>query len=508
MSRFERLSVLDELFLHLEGPDTHMHVGGIALFDGPPPDYEEVKDMIARRLQLVPRFRQKLAFIPFGMGRPVWVDDTHFNLEYHVRHTALPAPGDEIKLKRLAARIMSQQLDRHKPLWEIWVAEGFEDGRFALISKTHHCLVDGVSGADIMSVILDLSPEPQHIEPKRWRPAPEPTSDQLLMDALRERLTSPAEAARSLQSTIMDPAKLPNRLMEAARALGAFVGGTLDFAPASTLNRPIGPHRRFETLLLDLNDVKRVKNSLGGTVNDVVLAVVAGGLRTLLKSRGERVDHLELRAMIPVSVRASAQQGELGNKVASMWATLPVYETDPLKRLALVSERMKGLKSSGQAVGAQILTSLGQYAPPTIIAQASRLVARQRAFNLVVTNVPGPQIPLYTLGRRMQEVYPVLPLSDNTTIGIALLSYNGTIGFGFLGDYDAAPDLALLAEGVEKALAELLSLVPDQRSVTVSDPGPASPQHKRARAKGTRKKTVAREKTVARKPTRAKRGSG
>jgi len=458
MARYERLTVLDELFLHLEGPDTHMHVGGVAIFEGPAPDYEDVKDMIRKRLQLVPRFRQKLMTVPLGLGRPVWVDDTHFNLEYHVRHTALPAPGDDLKLKRLAARVMSQQLDRSKPLWEIWVAEGLENGRFALISKTHHCLVDGVSGADIMSVILDLGPEPQEIEQQPWRPEPEPTPDQLLVDALRERLTSPAEILRTVQSSLVDPSKLPNRVIESLRAIGEFVGGSLDFAPTSTLNQAIGPHRRFETVLADLDAIKRVKNSFGGTVNDVVLTLVAGGLRRLLMTRGERIDNLELRAMIPVSVRADSDRGTLGNQVASIWAALPVYEEDPVTRLHMISERMQGLKASGQAVGAQLLTTLGEYAPPTIIAQAARLVARQRAFNLVVTNVPGPQIPLYTLGRQMEEVYPVLPLADNTTLGVALLSYNGTIGFGLLGDYDTAPDLAVLAEGIEKSLAELTAL--------------------------------------------------
>ncbi|MDQ3915435.1 MAG: wax ester/triacylglycerol synthase family O-acyltransferase [Actinomycetota bacterium] len=458
MSQFERLSVLDELFLHLEGPDSHMHVGGAAIFEGPPPDYEEVLDMIRRRLQMVPRFRQKLMTVPFGVGRPVWVDDTHFNLEYHVRHTALPHPGDDSKFRRLTARIMSQQLDRTKPLWEIWVAEGLTNDRFALISKTHHCLVDGVSGADIMSVILDLGPEPQQVEPEPWRPDPEPTADRLLVDALRERLTSPAEIVRTLQSSVMDPTKVPNRLLESVRALASFVGGSLDFAPTSSLNRPIGPHRRFETVLVDLAEIKRIKNALGGTVNDVVLAAVTGGLRHLLKARGERVEDLTLRAMVPVSVRAEADRGALGNRVASMWAPLPVYEPDVRRRLETITATMGDLKQSGQAVGAQVLASLGEYAPPTIVAQAARLVARQRAFNLVVTNVPGPQIPLYTLGREMKEVYPVLPLADNTTLGVALLSYNGTIGFGLLGDYDTAPDLAVLAEGIEKSIAELSSV--------------------------------------------------
>jgi diacylglycerol O-acyltransferase len=459
MAGYQRLSVLDELFLHLEGPNTHMHVGGAAIFEGPPPDYEDVIHMVNSRLQKVPRFRQKLATVPFGLGRPVWVDDTHFNLEYHVRHTAMPQPGDHAKFKRLVARIMSQQLDRSKPLWEMWFAEGVAGDRFGLITKTHHCLVDGVSGADIMSVLLDLGPEPEDVELQRWTPDPEPTGDQLLVDALKERLTSPAEAIRLLQSNAMNPRRVPNRVVEGVRALGSFIGGSLDFAPTSTLNQPIGPHRRFETVLVDLDEIKRVKNALGGTVNDVVLSVVAGGLRRLLKGRGERTDDLELRAMVPVSVRADHQKGTLGNQVASIWAPLPVHEADPVRRVHQVTENMQHLKSSGQAVGAQLLTTLGEWAPPTILAQAARLVARQRAFNLVITNVPGPQFPLYTLGKQMLEVYPVLPLSDNTTIGVALLSYNGTIGFGLLADYDAASDLGVLAEGIEKSIAELVAAV-------------------------------------------------
>ncbi|MGH2796464.1 MAG: WS/DGAT/MGAT family O-acyltransferase [Thermoleophilaceae bacterium] len=454
----ERLTVLDEMFLHLEGPSTHMHVGGIALFEGEPPDYDDVLRMIDERLQYVPRFRQKLATVPLGLGRPVWVDDPHFNLEYHVRHTALPAPGSRAKLNRLTARIMSQQLDRAKPLWEIWFAEGLAGHRFALISKTHHSLVDGVSGTDIMSVLLDPAPEPPVIERETWRPRIGPSSDQLMVEALRERLTSPAEAIRSLQSAASDPAKLPGLVVESARALGEWMGSGFA-APASSLNRPIGPHRRFETVTVPLDDLKRIKNAFGGTVNDVVLSVVSGGLRRLLRGRGELVDELELRAMVPVSVRADHQRGTLGNMVANVWAVLPVYEPDPLERLQVISESMRDLKSSGQAVGAQLLTTLGEFAPPTIVAQASRLVARQRAFNLVVTNVPGPQIPLYTLGREMIEVFPVLPLSGNTTLGVALLSYNGSVGFGLLGDYETTEDLGELAEGIEKSVAELLAAI-------------------------------------------------
>jgi diacylglycerol O-acyltransferase / wax synthase len=431
-----------------------MHVGGVASFEGPPPNPEDVLGMVRARLHMVPRFRQKLALVPWGLGRPVWVDDAHFNLEYHVRHTALPRPGDDPQLKRLVARIMSQQLDRSKPLWEIWLAEGLAHDGFALISKTHHCLIDGISGADIMSVLLDTGLDPPAIEAQPWHPAPEPSQEELIVDALAERLTSPAEVIRTIQTAAMDRHNVVNRVLESAKALGAFIGNSFA-APPSSLNQPVGPHRRFETVLVELDSFKRIKNSFGGTVNDVVLAVVAGGLRSLLEARREPVDGVQFRAMVPVSVRADQERGALGNRIAALWATLPVAEPDPVARLREVQRVMEDVKASDQAVGAQVLTTLSEYAPPTILAQAARLIARQRAFNLVVTNVPGPQFPLYCLGREMKEVYPVLPLSENTTLGVALFSYNGSVGFGLLGDYDSAPDIGVLAEGIEKSLAEL-----------------------------------------------------
>jgi WS/DGAT/MGAT family acyltransferase len=435
-----------------------MHVGAVTVFDGPPPTYQEFLEQVSVRLKNVPRFRQRLLTVPFGLGRPLWVDDIHFNPEYHLRHTALPAPGNYEKLRALAARIMSQQLDRSKPLWEMWFVEGLGGDQWGIISKTHHSLVDGVSGADLFTVIMDLTPEPEEVEPERWIPDPEPTPDHLIVDALKERITSPRETIRTLQSALLDPSTIPNRAYEAVRSVGAFVGGSFDFAPESTLNQAVGPHRRFETVLADLEDFKAIKNALGGTVNDAVLTAVTGALRELLRSRGERVDDLTLRAMVPVSVRADSEKGALGNQVASLWAPLPVYEEDPVKRFEFIHESMKDLKSSGQAVGAQLLTSMGEFAPPTILSQASRLVARQRAFNLVVTNVPGPQFPLYSFGREMKEVYPVVPITNNTSVCVGLLSYNGKIGFGLLGDYDAAPDLGVLAESLEKSIAELTAL--------------------------------------------------
>jgi WS/DGAT/MGAT family acyltransferase len=454
----ERLSVLDELFLHLEGPNTHMHVGGLALFEGPAPTWTETLAGVERRLHLVPRFRQKLATIPYGLGRPIWIDDPHFNLGYHLRRTTLPDPGGETELKRLCAHIMSQQLDRSKPLWEMWFVDGLGHGRFAVISKTHHCVVDGVSGTDIMSVLMDPIRKTAEIAPQTWDPATEPTSDQLIADAVAERLTSPAEVLRSLQSAVIDRRNLPGKIVGGVRSLAAFIGGSLDFAPPSSLNQQVGPDRRFETVLADLEAFKRVKRALGGTVNDVVLTVVAGGLGHLLRARGEPTTDLELRAMVPVSARTRGPSTG-GNQLAALWAVLPVGDEDPVRRFGEISVGMKHLKRSGQAVGAQLLTRIGEYAPPTVLAQAARVVARQRAYNLVITNVPGPQVPLYLMGHQMQEVYPVLPLSDNTTLGVALLSYNGSLGFGFLGDRETVPDLAVLAEGVEKSIAELLAAI-------------------------------------------------
>ncbi len=457
MSRFERLSVLDELFLHLEGPNTHMHVGSAAIFAGPAPLYEELLAMVATRLPMVPRFRQKLAFVPLSAGRPVWVDYPLFNLEYHVRRASLRRAGKDDELERLVARVMSQQLDRSKPLWDILMVQGLAGDRFALISKAHHCLVDGVSGIDLMSHLLDSSPEQAAGSHKTWTPAPEPAPEELLAHALGERLASPQELVRTIRSALVDPVTASERLLGALKSLGAFASASMS-APASSLNRHIGPHRRFATLLVPLGAVKLVGDALGATVNDVVVAAVTGGLRRLLAGRGEDVTGLELRAMVPVSLRDGEERRALGNRVSTIWAPLPVYEADPLVRVKTVSGQMRRLKASGQVSGAQVLTRMWEHAPPPIVAQAARLVARQRAFNLVITNVPGPQIPLYAMGRRMEEVYPLVPLADNTTLGVALFSYDGTLAFGLLGDYDSAADLPVLADGIAESIAELVAL--------------------------------------------------
>jgi diacylglycerol O-acyltransferase / wax synthase len=451
------LTGLDSSFLHLERDSAHMHVGGCILFVGEPPSYEELVEQISRRLHLVPRYRQRLAFVPFNQGRPVWVDDPHFNIAFHVRHTALPSPGGDAQLKRLAGRVFSQALDRSRPLWEIWLVEGLADGRFALLSKTHHALVDGVSGVDIATVLFDTSSDPMPVAPPdhEWVARPLPTGAQLLADALLERATVPAEIVRGIRATLRGPRQVAERVGRALGGVGAMARAGLQAAPPSPLNVRIGPHRRFTWVRGDLQEFKAIKNALGGTVNDVVLAVVTGGLGRYLRAHGEATDELVLRAMVPISIRADVERGALGNRVAAMWAPLPIGLSDATQRLLRISREMDGIKESGQAVGAQVLTQLTGFAPPTIMAQAARLQARQRMFNLVVTNVPGPQFPLYMLGRELDGMFPMVPLAENQALGIAIMSYNGQLNFGLNADYDALPDLEALADELRASIEEL-----------------------------------------------------
>jgi diacylglycerol O-acyltransferase len=453
----DRLTGLDASFLHLEDAASHMHVAGVMIFDGSPPPYEELLAAIERRLGLVPRYRQRLAFVPLSQGRPKWVDDPHLNLRYHVRSTALPAPGSEQQLKELAGRVFAQQLDRDKPLWEVWLVDGLEGDRFAMLSKTHHALVDGISGVDIMSVLFDTSPEPAAPPDtgERWLPRPLPSRAQLLGEALVERATVPAEIVRSVRAVLRGPRLVAEGLRDAAVGVGAMAWAGLNPAPVSPYNKSIGPHRRFTWVRVNLADVKAIKNELGGTVNDVVLATVAGALGKHLRRRGQNTDGVELKAMVPVSVRADVERGALGNRVAAMMAPLPVWCQDPVARLDIVREELKGLKSGGQAVGAQVLTNLSGFAPATVMGQASRLMARQRFFNVVVTNVPGPQLPLYLAGKRMIDTFPMVPLAKNQALGIALLSYDGRINFGLVGDWDLMWDMDDFAEDVRDSLAEL-----------------------------------------------------
>ncbi len=471
MAHSDRLSGLDSAFLHLERDCAHMHVASCMLFEGDAPPYDAFVAQLAGRMHLVPRYRQKLAFVPFAQGRPRWVDDPHFRPQFHVRHTALPSPGDESQLEALCGRVFAQALDRSKPLWEIWLVEGLEGDRFALLAKTHHCLVDGVSGVDITTVLFDSAPEPVAVAPPAtpWLPRPEPSAAQLLAEALIERATLPAEIARGTRAILRGPRQVAGALRDSLVAVGAFAWAGFNGAPPSPFNVPIGPHRRFTWVNEDLNRFKAIKNELGGTINDVVLAGVTLALGAFLRERGHDTSDLVLKAMVPISVRADAERGALGNRVATMWAPLPVDIRDAGECFAVIHEAMDGLKESSQAVGAEVMTELTGFAPPTIMAQAARLQARQRFFNLTVTNVPGPQTDLYMLGRRLQAIEPMVPLAKNTALGIAIMSYAGTLGFGLVADLDSLPDIDRLATHLREsigALADAAGLASRERSAS------------------------------------------
>jgi diacylglycerol O-acyltransferase / wax synthase len=465
----DRLSSIDASFLTNETSSAHMHVGAILIFEGPPPGYEDFLAHVDSRMHLVPRFRQKLAFPPVETGRPFWIDDPNFNLAYHVRHSALPAPGSEEQLRNIAGRLFSQALDRSKPLWELWLVQGLERNRFALVTKTHHALVDGISGVDIATVLFDVKPVPEPIEPDRdWVPRPSPSSAELAAHGLVAAAETPFKLARRALHAASDPMRTTRKVAEAGEALAEVAWNLTNPAPELPLNMEIGSHRRFAWSRAELADFKRIKDVLGGTVNDVVLAVVSGALRSWLRSRGIKTEGLELRALVPVSIRTEDEHSQLGNRIAAMRAALPVYIEDPVKRLDSVRHAMDGLKESKQALGAEVISRFNDFAPPTLLAQASRLNFSTRLFNLIVTNVPGPQIPLYVLGRELQDVFPVAFLPENHALAIAIMSYNGGIDFGLLGDYDAMEDIEMIATGLSESLADLLSAAEgaDARSET------------------------------------------
>ncbi len=462
MASGDRLTGLDASFLHLEDGPAHMHVASTTVFEGPVPDIEELREHIASRLHLVPRFRQKLRFVPFGQGRPVWVDDPQFNLGYHVRNTALPEPGTEQQLRTLAARIFSQRLDRSKPLWEMWLAEGLDGDRFAIVTKSHHCLVDGISGVDITAVVFDTEADVPSPRREPWVAEPEPSDAQLLSRALVERAVTPAEAVRGVRAAFRRPRRFAGSLAEGLQSVGALAKAGVA-APDSPFNVDISPYRRFAWVRGDLAEFKRIKDTVGGTVNDVVLAAVAGGLGRFMRARGHATADVELKAMVPISLRPDEARGDLGNQVSAMYANLPVGIEDAAERLRAVSAGMGDLKESKQAVGASLLTDLADFAPPTILGQAGRLQSRQRFFNMVVTNVPGPQFPLYLMGRELEAIYPMVPLAKRQAVCFGIMSYNGQVNFGLTGDYEAMADIDSLAHDLSESLAALAELAPAKK---------------------------------------------
>jgi len=459
---YDRLSVLDNSFLLTESRTNHMHVAGTALFEAGPLrtpdggiDIDRIRAYVASRLHLIPRYRQVLSHIPIE-GHPIWVDDQHFNIEYHVRHASLPRPGDERQLKRLSGRVMSQQLDRSKPLWEIYIVEGLEGGEhFAMISKVHHCMVDGLSSVDLLEVLLAPAPT-DHIEPgPRWIPRPVPASWQLLRAEAGRYASAPLDMVRGFGQVLQDVRDPRSDLRTVLRAARDALRSGLRTVSDTPLNRPIGPHRRFDWLLMDIKDVKDVKGALGGSLNDVVLATVAGAVQRFLEGRRVNVDMLDFRVMAPVSVRGSDERGTLGNRVSAWIVDLPIAERDPRRRLEKIRETTARLKDSKQAMGAEMLTRVAGWTPSTLLSLGARMVTRALPFNLVVTNVPGPQVPLYLLGSKMIENYPQVPLADYLGLGVALFSFAGKLCWGFIADWDLVPDVHDFALAVEASFEEL-----------------------------------------------------
>ncbi len=458
----DRLNPLDVSFLYLEGRTTPMHVGGLAVFEPPSEgfDYDTFVSLIERRISLVPRYRQKVRVVPGHLANPVWVDDSDFDLGYHVRRSALPRPGSDEQLRELVARVQSRALDRNRPLWEMYLVEGLADGRFAVIQKTHHAMVDGIKAVDIGQVILDTTPVPREIPEDLWMPRPEPGSADLVIGAMADLIRRPSAVADTVRIGMADARNVASQVSAAVTGVLSAARVVARPAPDSPLNSVIGSQRRFAVARTELEDYRKVRKHRGGTVNDVVLATVTGAVRGWMLSRGEPVTpSTTVRAMVPVSIRSDDDSERAGNRVSSYLVDLPVGEPNPMIRLSQVSYAMKAHKESGQSVGAEALAALSGFAPPTLHALGARAAASftRRLFNVVVTNVPGPQFPLYASGARKLEMFPVIPLAAGQAVSIGLTSYDGGVFFGLNADRDAMHDVEVLSSLIEESLAELVA---------------------------------------------------
>lgn len=458
---YDPLTFLDNSFLILEKENTPMHIAGTATIDAAPLtnpdgtiDIDRIRAYIESRLHLIPRYRQVLRH-GWLQSAPIWVDYKHFNIHYHVRHTASPKPGDARQLKRLAARIMSQHLDRSKPLWEMWIVEGLDGGeRIGLISKIHHCMVDGVSTVDLLNVLLTPKPV-NELEPgPAYHPRPAPTQTDLVWEAAKTLARLPFDIGKNVTSVINQVQDPRSDFRTRFRAFRGMINSKI--VPSTTpLNDAVGPHRRFDWLAMDLGEIKQVKNQLGGTVNDVVLATVAGAVRRFLERRRIKCEGLDFRVMAPVSVRAESEHGALGNRVSAWLVPMPLGERDAFRRLEHIRATTSKLKESKQALGAEVLSQVGEWTPSTVLSLASRMATRALPFNMVVTNVPGPQVPLYLLGSRMRDNFGFVPLTDGLCLGIVLFSYAGSLCWGFTCDWDRVPDLHDFVLDVESSFEEL-----------------------------------------------------
>ncbi len=453
----ERMTPTDAEFLALEDGVHHMHLASIGIFDGPAPSYDDVLAYVATVLPRVPRYRRKVRRVPFDIQRPVWVDDGHFNIRYHLRHAALPEPGSDEQLRNLMGRLMSQQLDRTKPLWELWIVENLSGGRWALVSKVHQALVDGIEGSDILTLMLTREPHRDGVEPEPWNPRPEPSDLDLTLDAGRDLVTSPMEQYRAVTGAI----DRPRRAIEQARqSMYRFSALAPPERAAGSLTGPLGPHRRWHDVSVPLTSVKRIRAVLEGSVNDVVLAAIAHGFRNLLLDRGETVERRYVRTFVPVSVHSTDDQDEYDNTVSATFTDLPVGVDHPRDALELITRQLERLKDTDQAVAGEILTSLSGFSPPLLLALGTRAatsaVGELEGIHTISANLPGPQTTLYLLDRPMVEAYPYLPLRNDLRLTVAVFSYNHQLFFGLTGDYDTSEDLDVFAQGIEEGIAELL----------------------------------------------------
>ncbi|MGR7023007.1 WS/DGAT/MGAT family O-acyltransferase [Geodermatophilus sp. URMC 62] len=466
----DRLSATDAGFYYAESENAPLHVGSVAVFEGPAPSYGDLVRLLLSKLPQVPRYRQRVRRVPMDLGRPLWVDDPHFQILYHVRHTAVPRPGGPEQLRNVAGRVLGQRLDMAKPLWEVWLVEGLEDDRWAIISKVHHCMVDGIAGTDLMQVVFDLDPNAEHAAPGDWTPQRSPSNLSMVAGALTETATAPLRQLTHGPSALTEGAKgALGSLRAAATTLPALARQALT-PTARTLTGPIGPHRRWAWADAEFAEFKTARTALGGTVNDVVLTAITRGFRDLLKGRGALGADTVVRTMVPISVRQEGERGALDNRVTAVFVDLPVGEPDPVVRLARIRRQMDDYKKTMQAVDARSIIAMGDVMAPTLLALGVRATvqAGQTWCQAVTTNVPGPRVPLYVLGRRMVSAHPYVPIAGGTRISIGIFSYLNSMTFGINADFDAFPDVDVLTEGIRRGVDELVEAAGRQPAAATS----------------------------------------
>jgi diacylglycerol O-acyltransferase len=458
--RADRMSPLDASFWTLEDTEVahqSLHIASFSVFAGPAPAQAEIRDLFERKLPLVPRYRQRMRPVRFGLARPAWVDDETFDLDYHLRRTALPAPGGEHELRALIERVMSTHLDRERPLWEAWIVEGLSGGNWGLISKLHHSMVDGIAGVGVLGRIMDTTPDAPLPELTTWLPRPEPSELGLLGMALRDRAGAAARMVRGASVAAVSPRRTVPTVLTAARGMFGYATAVRPVRRSSLVGG-LGAARRYRWSVVDLADISAVRAAFGGSPNDVVLAIVTRGFRDLLEARGEELDPRAVHALVPVSVRAAGQRGQTDNRVSAMIAQLPVDVADPVQRLRAVTRHTTALKESKEAVAGELVSELAEFLPTPLVTVSVRtaFAVKQRVMSTVVTNVPGPREPLYLLGRRMLAYYPYVPIADEVRIGVAIVSYDGRLFFGVTADRASVPDADVLVTGIEDGLIELV----------------------------------------------------